>query len=116
MERPLTRRQLANRITSWTLRDEEVQRTADMPKFMQEIAATSPSAGHQRSKREASASVSARSQSSRRGIIVASPSAEHQRLTKEALATLSAGNLAPKRNNIMSSSRVERMLSKISDN
>jgi hypothetical protein len=32
------------------------------------------------------------------------------------LATLSAGNLAPKRNNIMSSSRVERMLSKISDN
>jgi hypothetical protein len=36
-ERRLTRGQLANGITSWTFRDEEVQRTADMPKFMQEI-------------------------------------------------------------------------------
>jgi hypothetical protein len=63
LKRPLTRWQLANKITSWTLRDEEVQRTADIPKFMQEIAAASPSAGYQRSRRKPSAAVSAGSQS-----------------------------------------------------
>jgi hypothetical protein len=91
-ERPLTRWQLANGITSWTLRNKEVQRTADMPKFMQEIAAASPSAGQQRPRREASTTVSVGSQSSRREIAVASPSAGHQRPRREASATVSIGS------------------------
>ena len=64
-KRRLTSRELKNKITSWTLRYEERQRTGDMPKFMQEIVLASLSAGNQSSRRETSEAVFARNRSSR---------------------------------------------------
>ncbi|KAG4412001.1 hypothetical protein IFR04_014862 [Cadophora malorum] len=40
-KKPLTTWELRRKITSWELRHEEEQRTDDMPKFMQEVAAAS---------------------------------------------------------------------------
>jgi T5orf172 domain len=64
-KRRLTSGELKNKITSWTLRYEERQRTGDMPKFMQEIVLASLSAGNQSSRRETSEAVFARNRSSR---------------------------------------------------
>jgi T5orf172 domain len=72
-KRQLTQWELDKKITSWILRYEETQRTGDMPKFMQEIAAASLPAGSQSSRRETSEAVSAGNQSSRKEISAAGP-------------------------------------------
>lgn len=41
-EKALTRRQTRNKITSWILKEQEVQRAGDMARFMQEITTASP--------------------------------------------------------------------------
>jgi hypothetical protein len=75
-KRRLTQWELNHKITSWTLRDKEAQRTDDMCKFMREIAAASLPAVKQSSSRETSKVMSAEKQSSR----------------KEISATVSTGN------------------------
>jgi T5orf172 domain len=95
-KRQLTQWKLDNKITSWTLRYEETQRTGDMPKFMQEIAAASLPAGNQSSRRETSEAVSAGNQSSRKETSEA-VSAGNQSSRKETSEAVSAGNQSPRK-------------------
>jgi hypothetical protein len=90
-KRQLTQWELDKKITSWILRYEETQRTGDMPKFMQEIAAVSLPAGSQSSRRETSEAVSAGNQSLRRETSEA-VSAGNQSSRRETSEAVSAGN------------------------
>ncbi|KAN0098840.1 DUF1766 domain containing protein [Hyaloscypha variabilis] len=113
-KRPLTPRELENKITSWILRYEERQRTGDMSNFMQEIRVASLPAENQSPRRKISEVVAASSQSSRQEISEA-VSAGKRNSRKEILGEVSAGSQNSRREVLEAASREKSSRREISE-